>query len=135
MRILVGVLHRYSKSGVPVQTLGQLGRLPQRQLRDHPPARTAKLIRQPTSNEEARIAADYLSGHTINDIAADLQMHRTTISATLHRAGIPTRYHQRTTVDLDRADQLLADGLTITEAAKVLSVGRTTLVQARRDAQ
>ena len=59
-------------------------------------------------------------------------MHRETISAALGRAGIELRYHQTVTVDVQHAAELLAAGLTITETAEALGVGRTTLVKVRR---
>lgn len=58
---------------------------------------------------------------------------RGTISSVVQRAGVETRYHQRTGVDLDRAAKLHDQGLSITEVAEQLGIGRTTLVRARRE--
>ena len=49
-------------------------------------------------------------------------------------AGVPRRYHQSVPVDLERAERLRRQGLTLEQVAKRLGVGRTTLVKARRAA-
>jgi len=117
------------------KTLQKLTQLPQRKDSDQPLCRSTRLIRRPTSNEQAEIIADYISGCTITSIAQEFGFHRETISAVLHRANVETRYHQRTPVDLERASQLIAEGLTITKTAGALDIGRTTLVKTRREAQ
>jgi len=128
-------MNRYSNHESLTKTLRTLIQLPQRKHPDQPLCRSTRLLRQPTSAEEANVIADYLSGTTITNIAQEFGFHRETISAVLHRANVETRYHQRTPVDLDRAGQLIAIGHTITQTATALGIGRTTLVKARRDAQ
>jgi hypothetical protein len=88
--------------------------------------------RRPTTTECAELVAGYQAGQTIRELAEQFGFHRETVSAALERAGIPRRYHARRDVDLDRADELRATGLSITDVAKVLNIGRTTLVRARR---
>ncbi len=52
--------------------------------------------------------------------------HRETVSSALERAGVSRRYHQRRDVDLDRADELHAAGLSIADVAKTLGIGSPT---------
>jgi len=128
-------MNRYSNHESLTKTLRKLTQLPQRKHPDQPLSRSTRLIRQPTSEEEAEIIADYLSGTTITNIAQEFAFHRETISAVLHRAKVETRYHQRTPVDLERATQLIEEGLTITKTAVALGISRTTLIKARREAR
>ncbi len=128
-------MNRYSNHELLTKTLRKLTQLPQRKHPDQPICRSTRLLRQPTSHEEAEITAEYLSGITITNIAQEFGFHRETISAVLHRARVETRYHQRTPVDLERANHLTANGFTITGTATALGIGRTTLVKARREAQ
>lgn len=88
--------------------------------------------RRPTPDVCTQLVGGYEAGCTVRDLAAQFGLHRETVSAALERAGVARRYHHRRDVDLDRADDLHAAGLSITEVAQVLGVGRTTLVKARR---
>lgn len=78
------------------------------------------------------MAEGYLAGETVRKLAKRFGFHRGTVSAALQRAGVDRRYHQHQPVDLDRADELHGQGLTVTQTAKTLGVGRTTLVRALR---
>jgi transposase len=88
--------------------------------------------RRPTAAECVELVADYQAGQTIRQLAERLGFHRDTVSAMLERAGVARRYHKRRAVDLDRADKLHAAGLSLTEVAETLGIGRTTLIVARR---
>lgn len=87
----------------------------------------------PTSDEAEAIVAAYEFGLTLREVGVLFGCDRGTISAVVQRAGVETRYHRRTEVDLDQAEDLHAQGLTITEVAERLGIGRTTLVRARRE--
>jgi hypothetical protein len=87
--------------------------------------------RRPTATECADLATAYVAGNTIRELAERFGFHRETVAAALVRAGIARRYHERRQVDLELADELRASGLTITEVAATLGIGRTTLVKAR----
>jgi transposase len=79
--------------------------------------------------------ATYRAGATLRQIAAQFGFHRDTVSAALEGEGVTRRFHQRVDVDLDQADELHAAGLSITEVAKAMGIGRTTLIKARRAAR
>jgi len=79
------------------------------------------------------LVAGYESGRTVRQLADQTGFRSDTVSAALERAGVARRYRQRRTVDLDRADELHAGGLSITDIAKVLGVEQTTLVKARSE--
>jgi len=126
----VELLMLYSNHADQVKRISRLVDLPQR---SGEPARTVPEIRRrPTAVECAALVAGYESGRTVREPADQIGFHRETVSAALKRAGVGRRYHQRRTVDLDRADELHAAGLSIADIAKVLGIGRTTLVKARR---
>ena len=124
---------RYSNSGKLTTQLRKLADLPVRRTGDDTHPRRAP-IRQPTRSDLQQIIAEYLDGDTIRDIAVNRRLHRGTVSAALHRSGVDTRDHERVPVDLERAEQLHESGLTITEVAATLGIGRTTLVRTRRSA-
>jgi hypothetical protein len=128
------VLHRYSNLDHITRKLGKLTDLPERK---EPDSTTSnhRMLRQPASAERELMIASYESGLTIRGVTAGTGFHPDTVSAVLRRAGVATRYHRRVTVDLDRADELIARGLTVTETAAELGIGRTTLVRARREGQ
>jgi hypothetical protein len=58
----------------------------------------------------------------------------TATPAALEDERVTRRHHQRVNVDLDQADELHAAGLSITEVARAMGIGRTTL-KARRAAR
>jgi len=91
--------------------------------------------RRSTIAECADLVAGYSAGRTIRELAEQFGFHRETVSAALERAGVERRYHERVEVDLDRADELHRSGLSITEVARVMGIGRTTLTKARREAR
>jgi transposase-like protein len=87
---------------------------------------------RPTAAESDEIVAYYQAGQTISQLAHKFGFHRGTVSAALERAGVARRYRSRRLVDLDRADELRAAGLSLTKVAETLGIGRTTLIVARR---
>ncbi len=127
---LVGVLTLYSNHPDQGKRIQRLLNLPQRP--DEPPRPVSGTCHRPTSDICAQLVERYVAGSTILELATDLGLHRDTVSAALERAGVARRYHERRTVDLERADELHAAGLSISEVAKALGVGRTTLIKARR---
>ncbi len=96
------------------------------------PPRPYRRLRRLESDKVVQLVESYRAGRTVHELSDEFGIHRDTVSAALERAGIDRRYHQQVPVDLDRADQLGARGLSITETAKALGIGRTTLVKARR---
>ncbi len=132
VRSLVGVLQRYSNHEEKIHTLVKLSALPQRRGSQIVTERP-RVARRPTPDEVEVIAAAYESGLTLRELGALFGFDRGTISSVVRRAGRSTRYHQRVEVDLDQAERLRAQGMTITEVAERLGVGRTTLVRARRE--
>jgi transposase-like protein len=131
---MVGLLRRYSNFGDEVKQLESLVDLPVNVDPD-PPTRVTKLRVYLTEADEQHLVQSYCQGSTIRQLAAEFGINREKVSLILQRHGAPTRYHQTTRVDLDRAAELEADGLTLTAIAEAMGIGRTTLVRARRQAQ
>jgi hypothetical protein len=126
----VGLLTLYSNLFDQGERIRRLLELPQRP--DEPPRSVPDRRRRPTAAESDKLVADYQAGQTISQLADQVGFHRETVSAALQRAGVARRYHNRRAVDLDRADELHAAGLSLTEVAETLGIGRTTLIVARR---
>ncbi len=116
------------------ERLSKLMLLPQRRnaCRKEAAVKLPRIARTPDGDEIAAMAAAYTSGMTLREVGAMFDFDRGTVSAAVKRAGVATRDHQRVEVDLERASQLHRSGLTLTEVARTLGVGRTTLVRARR---
>lgn len=128
------MLLRYSNRGQTARTLGKLTELPEQSevVLRRSVVELPRTARMPTPDEKQAIAAAYESGLTLRELGALFGFDRGTISSVVQHAGVETRYHQRTEVDLGRAERLHAEGLTITEVAERLGIGRTTLIRARR---
>lgn len=96
-------------------------------------ARTPSIVRQrPTKAQREAMIEAYKAGETVRQIGTQLGFHSDTVSGALEREGVPRHYHQRVDVDLDLAAELERQGLSLTDIAEALGVGRTTLVKARR---
>ncbi len=130
---LVGLLALYSHHADQVKRLRRLLELPQRPPDEaRPPVRFRRHL---GDAEVTELVALYDAGATVYDLAERFGVHRDTVSGVVKQAGLVTRYHERTYVDLERAAVLEAKGLTLTEIAQKLGVGRTTLIVARREAR
>lgn len=77
------------------------------------------------------MVARYEGGETVYELAASFGIHRNTVSQHLEQHEVPRRYHQMTDVDLERAAELHASGLNLTQVAAQMGIGRTTLIRAR----
>jgi hypothetical protein len=71
---------------------------------------------------------------TVYEVAAEFNLDRDRVSKLVKAAGRRVRDHERVAVDLTRAAELQVQGLNITDVAKAMGIGRTTLVRARRAA-
>ena len=131
---LVGLLELYSNFADLGKRLRGLVELPERRVSDSR-SRVVQVRRRPTGAECAEMARRYQGGETVQQIADALGFHRETVSIALQTVGVARRYHQRVEIDLKQADDLLAAGLTITDTAEAMGIGRTTLVKARRAAR
>lgn len=119
--------------GRSFQTLLNLAENRPRVARQPPAYRRSRRL-EPAEIDE--LVAEYEAGSTVYELSAKFGIHRETVSSLLkQQAGVTVRYHQRTVVDLDRADELQRLGLSLTEIAERLGVGRTTLIVARRRAR
>lgn len=131
--IVVGVIIRYSREHLLISRLTKLTALPERA--KPPSVKLPRIARAPSPSETEAIITAYESGLTLREVGALFGFDRGTISTAVQHAGLETRYHERTEVDLDQASQLHAQGLTITEVAERLGIGRTTLIRARRESR
>lgn len=61
--------------------------------------------------------AAYGTGSTIYEVGALFGIHRNTVCHILERHDVQLRYHQTANVDLDRAAELSAGGINLTEVA------------------
>jgi transposase-like protein len=83
-------------------------------------------------DEVSELVARYEDGETVYELATRFGIHRDTVTQFLKDHDVPRRYHERVPVDLAEAAELEAAGLTMTEIAAQLGIGRTTLITARR---
>jgi len=134
--ILVELLRDHSNQVHHLARLQKLLDLPRRSTVDEqlcvPGPRPQRFV---SESEESAIVDRYQAGETVKVLAHAFGLHKDRVSAILERHGVARRYHETTAVDLDSAALLEADGLTLTEIARRLGVGRTTLVRARRAAR
>lgn len=83
----------------------------------------------------AGMVSEYEAGATVYELEAKYRVDRDRVSKLLKGAGVRVRDHERVEVDLARAAELQAQGMNLTEVAKTMRIGRTTLVRARRAAR
>lgn len=131
---VVELLTRYSNQKRLTKTFRSLTDvdLDQRLPELPPPPNTS---RKPTDQEVSDMIEAYQSGLRVRDVATQFGFHRTTVSTALKGKGVKLRFHETVDVDLKRAEQLLATGLSLTDVAAQLCIGRTTLIRARREAK
>ncbi|UVY83217.1 helix-turn-helix domain-containing protein [Brachybacterium sp. NBEC-018] len=80
------------------------------------------------SRDTAEAIADaYRAGQTMKQIAQDLQLHRTTISETLRREGVPKRQKGLTLGQAKQAEHLYATGDSLATIGRRLNVDATTI--------
>ena len=127
---MVGLLTLYSNHADQGKRFQRLLDLPQRADQTARPVPRSR--RRPTRADCVELVTGYQAGETIRQLADRFGFHRETVSRVLERAGVCRRYHLPRGVDLDQADDLYAAGLSITEVAEVMGIGRTTLIKARR---
>lgn len=130
-------MRRYSNFGDQGKRLRWLADLPVREPNPHAevvcqPARLRVIL---SAADKERLVEAYVAGSTLRELARQFCINRETASKVLAEHGVERRYHQTVSVDMERAAALEAEGLTITEIAAALGVGRTTLVRARRAAR
>lgn len=127
-------MRRYSNFGDQRKRLRRLADLPVRGVDEEPevvaePVRLRVIL---SAAEKQQLVESYVAGSTIRELARRFGINRETVSKILAEHGVERRYHQTVTVDMERARELQAQGLSINEIAAALGVGRTTLVRARR---
>ncbi|MCW1908376.1 MAG: helix-turn-helix domain-containing protein [Candidatus Saccharibacteria bacterium] len=134
---VVGLMRRYSNFGDRGKRLRRLAELPVRGVEDDPEIvpEQVRLRVILSAEDKQQLAEAYLAGSTIRELARRFGINRETVSKILADHRIERRYHQTVTVDMERARELQAQGLSINEIAAALGVGRTTLVRARRAAR
>lgn len=137
---MVGLLRRYSNSGDWQRRLPKSADLAKRQVvTDTPAPRVVthpapRVVTHLTDAEELELVALYLGGSTIRELAKSVGISRDRMSAILQTHGVERRYHETVPIDLALAEDLAASGLSLTEVAERMGVGRATLVRARRTA-
>ncbi|MGY2060963.1 hypothetical protein ACW9HQ_39355 [Nocardia gipuzkoensis] len=89
-----------------------------------PPARMRKL----SDPEKAELARDYLRGMTVYELAKKFSIQRQTVSAHLHRIGVPMRQQGLSDEQVDRATELYAEErLTLKQVGAKLGVDAGTV--------
>lgn len=76
----------------------------------------------------------YQVGNTINAVAREFKLHRTTVTAILDRHGVPVRAHYMTTQDVERARGLYESGLSLAEVGRRLGFDAAAIANRLRAA-
>lgn len=77
--------------------------------------------------EEAKVVASYLADGTANDVATQSGIHRLTVSRAVRRAGGRVGREPLTQVEVERAAVSYAEGLSLADVAKKLSLPRESI--------
>ena len=118
---LVAIIERHSHSGDSGRDIAA-NSVTQRKL---PTQRQTRL----TASQVSELIELYSSGVSVVRLADKFQIHKTTVSAHLHRAGVSVRGSQRSLTDAQVASaaQLYADGATLAELGERFSVSPSTM--------
>lgn len=92
-------------------------------------------MRHLSKQKVGELIAAYAAGATVYELAERYGIHRTRVSKLIKQAGGSVRYHETAGIDLARAEELHASGISLTEVARHLGVGRSALIRARRRAR
>ncbi|HWL44332.1 MAG TPA: hypothetical protein VNQ73_15430 [Ilumatobacter sp.] len=130
---MVEMLGRYLNRVPETAAFERLLTLPRVKREPAPPALNRK--RYLSADAVAELVAMYQAGATVYELAEQFGIHRDRVSKLVKSAGVQVRDHERVVVDLDLAAVLHAQGLSLTDVAKRLAVGRTALIRARREAR
>ncbi len=107
------------------------------QVRNHPPARTTRSLRQIqhrlSTDEVQRLIQLYTQGELIDDLAAQFRISRTTVMNHVERAGAPRRRNALTD-RFDEARQLYDEGWSLAKIGQHLGVNASTVWHALRKA-
>lgn len=80
----------------------------------------------PDADVEA-VVAEYLAGRTMNDIARERNIHRTTIAAALERAGVAQRPKGMNAEQVDQAVEFYVSGLSLATVGSRLGFTARTI--------
>jgi len=78
-------------------------------------------------DEQLKVVAMYQSGKTINAVARESKLHRTTVTAILDRRCVPARAHYMTDRHVDEARRLYESGLSLAATGQALGFDGATI--------
>lgn len=99
------------------------------------PRSRSQVQRHLSADEQLKVVATYQAGKTINAVAREFRLHRTTVTAILDRHDVPVRAHYMTNAHIDQARALHATGASFTEIARHLGFDPTTISNRLREHQ
>ena len=76
---------------------------------------------------QARVVEVYQEGKTMNDVAREFGLHRTTVRAILDRAGVPARPREMSPAQMELATKLYAEGLSLQAVGERLGFNAQTI--------
>jgi DNA invertase Pin-like site-specific DNA recombinase len=104
----VGVLGHYSRWTYWSNRIAPL--LTVKEMRPPETLGDRKVLRKLSPEQVAELSRQYEAGATTLQLAESFGIHRTTVSAHLHRLGVKLRVHSMTTAEVDRAVALYEQG-------------------------
>ncbi len=84
--------------------------------------------RRLTATEVDRLASEYLSGSTLDEMAASFGVHARTAARQLERRGVRTRGQQLSTEVVDEIEALYASGLSLAQVGEPVGVTASTVL-------
>lgn len=82
---------------------------------------------------QAKVAAAYQEGKTMNEVARQFGLHRTTVRAILDRARVTVRPREMTAAQVNLAIKLYADGLSLQTVGERLGFNAQTIANRLQD--
>lgn len=91
------------------------------------PRSRPQVQRHLSADEQGEVVKSYQAGKTINAVAREFRLHRTTVTSILDRHGVPVRSHYMTEKHLDEARMLYESGLSLARIGDRLSFDAQTV--------
>lgn len=92
-----------------------------------PPSHAKQIQRRLDVTAQAAVVTEFQAGATIRALAAKHQVHRTTVSAILQRAGVPARQRGLRPEQISEAVELYAKGWSTADLGKRYNVTDMTV--------
>lgn len=125
----VRLLGRYSNRGTEAKKIRELCKRAGSEHVERTSVAATKTFSKLNTAKSAEILARYKAGDRPVDIARDFGITEWTVQNVRKRAGVPTRPHGMNGVDIDRAADLYASGLSLRKIAIRLGFSAKTITK------